>query len=170
MAKFQFNKKFDLNVDFEQLNIIRKVVDKEVSYEAFQFQELDSILCSATEGPENISTIAHDYCTSFALGRGSTSPKLSQVDFLKLCEAGLQEFQQKPITQYYVLTSLTARGEFPFKMITIDDCKIRFAVSPHSNFMSVAFKSRRPSVTVTPHLFIFEIAMAPHLIDLGTRG
>jgi hypothetical protein len=26
------------------------------------------------------------------------------------------------------------------------------------------------TVTVTPHLFIIEIAMAPHLIDLGTHG
>lgn len=145
MVKFKFNKKFELEVVFKKLNSIRKIVDGDVSYEAFEFQELKSLLCSATDGPNNISPIAHDFCNSFALGRGSRNLTLSQDEFLGLCSAGLDDFHKKPQVQYLIITSLTSQGKFPFKCIAIDECEIHFGVSPRSKFMLTAVELRKPS-------------------------
>ncbi|MET3592341.1 MULTISPECIES: hypothetical protein [Mesorhizobium] len=109
---------------FETINKRRVQTDEKVTYQGFGLTTDVEILYTYIDCSREISSYAAKNLIRSSILEKTRSGTLSPNEFITIFDkkASLNKVTTK--NKYHILTSLSYSGEFSFKSVTIDGCKI----------------------------------------------
>jgi hypothetical protein len=143
MTSFSWQEKLiDVDLLFENINSIRRVEGDRVSFEAFSKRYFDAMLFSALKPSSPLNSKVLEYCVKYAFSQINNGAVLKKEIFLDFCKTGLREYNNLPIVEYILVTSITSDIVLPFKSFTVRGCKITFNSMGGKSFRSKAIPAR----------------------------